>query len=197
MSDFNDAGDRDKRGFFLLNSYREVTHPQSLYLRYRLTPSWKALPSFLTIPEDADHRLLYFGIWPSQEGSGAESHVTVRFEDEKGTSPFRLNLGKNGIPQLGTYRRLGSELQVILDDEVEVSPSSECDLKIAVPSLGIVHSINLVMFPTFGDLAEPALRLTLKFLSVAVALLAIRASGIPEAWGRRRARNGKRPAHVA
>lgn len=195
MAHFTNAEARDQRGVFIFSSYREVPHPKPLYLRYRITPSWKALPSSLTIPEDADHNLLYFGVRPSHGDAEADAKLGVKFEDGKGTSPFTVSFGRNGIPRLKDYQRRGSSLQAELDAEVEVNPSSECDLKIAVPSLRVVHSINLVMFPTIGDLAEPALRLTLKFLSVAVALLALRASGIPEALGRWRTRNGKGPGY--
>jgi hypothetical protein len=191
MSEFAPADQRLKRGMLILSSYREIRSPEPLDLRYELTPSWSPIPSSLKIPEDEDHNQLYFAIFSPPASAG--SPLKVKFEDGKGSSPFSLVAGQGILSQLATYDRRGDSLNLLLSDEV--GPSSDCELKVAVPSLGVIHSIRLNVFSTLGGLAEPALRLTLQFLSVVIALLALRASGIPEALGRRRLRNGKRPTH--
>lgn len=189
MPQFDGADPDAWRELFLLSSYREILHPEPLHLGYKIAPSWKAVSATVTVPKDADHNLLYIGIRPSRKSAGP---VAVRFEDGIGP-PFKLTSGDNAQPKLQRYDRRNDSFKLALEEEVEVSPSAECDLKIVNPELRIVHSIKLVMHPVFGKLAGDAIRSTLVFLSIVVALLALRASGIPEALERRKARNGKGP----
>jgi len=189
------AGSPDaRRAMLLFNVYREVRHPEPLYLKYQVEPTWKGIETRLKMPDNSDHRLVYLGLRASQDGDGALSKVKVAFMDN--ADPFVLGIGGVRNPGFGAYRRQGVPLPIRLDSKLDVSRSVECDLLIAVPASGTVHLVRLVMLPVVGEIAAKTLRWALRFLAVAIILFALGASGVPEVIHTWRAKREERRRHA-
>jgi len=186
-SQYLKKGADGRKAMLLANVYREVHHERPLYLRYEVAPSERGIQSALKMPDNSNYGSVYVVLRPVRDGGDALSKVTLTFGESGGL--FDLGFGGTRTPEFGAYRRQGKPLPIILTSNLDLSRSAECDLLIAVPALATVHSVRLVIVPVVGNIAAAALRLALRFLSIAVILFALGASGVPEvihAWWARR-----------
>jgi hypothetical protein len=173
----------------LLNVYREIRHQKPLVLKHPGASS-QAIQNWLKMPDDYNYKTIYLNLGSAPESDDAVSNMIIEFPDN--AVPFVLDSSGFSAPAFNAYRRQGVPLPVKLKSQIDGSHSVKCDLLIAVPALSTVHSVPLTISPPVGDLAAKALRLALRFLSVAVALFAFAASGSPEVihrwWTKRRER---------
>jgi hypothetical protein len=178
LADFVGQSENVQRSLFIQNAYREEVHSEPLYLKYRAVP-WEPISAKLQLPVDGAYGRVLLGLRSLARGGGSSSCVSLALKTTEGRS---IILAEPAFTELRRHKSADGSLRFYLQGRPDGLRSVECDLLVAVPARGLVHSIRVAPVLVADESHVEFLRLFLGFMGKVLFLLAAGAVGVGDGF---------------